>query len=245
MKYKNIIAMIPARIGSNRLKYKNLALINNKPMIYYAIKAAKDSKCFDRIIINSDHEIFKEIANRYKIDFYLRKKKLGGSKTKSDEVVFDFLKSFECKTLCWINPIAPLQTGNNISKTISHFKKNNLDSLITTESKNVHSLYLSKPINYKLNKKFDLTQDLNPLKLFNYTIMMWNKNIFIEKYKKNKYAFFCGKFGTMDLNSASSLIVKNIDDLNIVRYVMRNLINKNKNKLKYDNVLKKILVINK
>ena len=32
-----IIAMIPARMGSTRLKYKNLALINNKPLIYYSI----------------------------------------------------------------------------------------------------------------------------------------------------------------------------------------------------------------
>ena len=41
---KKFIAMIPARIGSTRLKYKNLALINNKPLIYYAINAAKNLK---------------------------------------------------------------------------------------------------------------------------------------------------------------------------------------------------------
>ena len=41
-----IYAMIAARIGSQRLKYKNLALIDKKPMIYYAIKAAKKSKLF-------------------------------------------------------------------------------------------------------------------------------------------------------------------------------------------------------
>ena len=29
--------MIPARIGSERLKFKNLALVNNRPLIYYSI----------------------------------------------------------------------------------------------------------------------------------------------------------------------------------------------------------------
>ena len=48
------IAMIPARIGSTRLKYKNLALINGKPLIYYAINAAKNSKMFNKIVLNSD-----------------------------------------------------------------------------------------------------------------------------------------------------------------------------------------------
>ena len=43
---KKIVAMIPARIGSERLKKKNLALLNKKPLIYYAINAAKKSKIF-------------------------------------------------------------------------------------------------------------------------------------------------------------------------------------------------------
>ena len=47
-----IVAMIPARMGSERLKEKNLALIDGKPMIYYAIIAAKDSGLISRIIIN-------------------------------------------------------------------------------------------------------------------------------------------------------------------------------------------------
>ena len=37
----NIFAMIPARIGSQRLKKKNLALINNKPLIEYVFNPKK------------------------------------------------------------------------------------------------------------------------------------------------------------------------------------------------------------
>ena len=51
-----IYAMIPARIGSTRLKMKNLALINGKPLIYYAIQAAKDSGVFDKIVLNSENQ---------------------------------------------------------------------------------------------------------------------------------------------------------------------------------------------
>ena len=114
MKQK-ICAMIPARIGSQRLKYKNLALINKKPMIYYAIEAAKKSGCFNKIFINSDHDIFSKIAKRYKVNFYQRAKKLGGSNIKSDSIVYDFMKNNpEFDILVWVNSIAPLQTGNEI-----------------------------------------------------------------------------------------------------------------------------------
>jgi CMP-N-acetylneuraminic acid synthetase len=33
----NIVAMVPARMGSERLKMKNLALLNGQPLISYAI----------------------------------------------------------------------------------------------------------------------------------------------------------------------------------------------------------------
>ena len=50
--------MIPARFSSVRLKLKNMALINSKPMISYSILAAKESGIFDKVFVNSDHEIF-------------------------------------------------------------------------------------------------------------------------------------------------------------------------------------------
>ena len=37
------LAIIPARGGSKRIKYKNLKLFCGKPLIYYSIKALKES----------------------------------------------------------------------------------------------------------------------------------------------------------------------------------------------------------
>ena len=42
--------MIPARIGSERLKYKNLRILAGKPVIYYAIEAAKTANIFENIL---------------------------------------------------------------------------------------------------------------------------------------------------------------------------------------------------
>ena len=39
-----IVAEIPARAGSKRVKNKNLRLLNGKPMISYVIEEAKKSK---------------------------------------------------------------------------------------------------------------------------------------------------------------------------------------------------------
>ena len=41
---KKIIAIIPARGNSKRLKNKNMLKLNGKPLIYHTIKAAIKSK---------------------------------------------------------------------------------------------------------------------------------------------------------------------------------------------------------
>ncbi len=236
----NNIAFIPARKGSQRLKYKNLALIDKKPMIYYAIDSAIKSKKFSKIVLNSDDSIYKKIADRYKIDFYLRPSKLGGNNIKSDDVVFDFINKYPgYKNVCWVNPIAPLQTSTDIVNTINYFNKKKLDSLITVESKQVHSIYCNIPVNFKTQSKFEQTQNLKPIKNFIYTLMMWKIKTFKSAYNKNKFAFFCGKFDTFPLESYKSTIVKNKNDLLFAEKIIKFRNSQDTKKIKYDNILYK------
>jgi CMP-N-acetylneuraminic acid synthetase len=233
-----IIAMIPARIGSTRLKMKNLALLNGKPMIYYAIKAAKDAKVFDKIVINSDSQIFKKIADRYGVDFYLRPKKLGGSEIKSDDVVFDFIKNHNSDIIVWVNSISPLQTSDDIKKTIQHFIKNKCNSLITVVERQAHCIYKKEPLNFKIKGKFEQTQDLIPLEEMVYSIMMWKSSSFINLMKKEGSAILHGKVAYYPINKLRSLIVKNQDDLLIVDSIMK--INNDTDKIiKYDKICPK------
>ena len=66
----NVVCMIPARLGSTRVKNKNLRLINKKPLISYIVEAAIKANIFDDIYINSESDIFKEIEDEYNIKFY-------------------------------------------------------------------------------------------------------------------------------------------------------------------------------
>jgi len=214
--------MIPARFGSTRLKMKNLALIDGKPMISYAINAAIESKVFDKIFVNSEHDIFKKIAERYGVDFYHRPTDLGSSQAKSDSVVADFMEShLEADIVVWVNPIAPFQTSEEISKVISYFIHNNLDSLITVEDKKVHCNYKNTPVNYDINKLFSQTQDLSSVYPFTYSVMMWRKSVFLSEYSQKGHALFCGNFETLLVSEASRVIVKTRDDLMVADLLMR------------------------
>ena len=56
------IAMIPARMGSQRLKQKNLRELAGVPLIVRAIRKCKAAGVFDEIWVNSEHPDFGPIA---------------------------------------------------------------------------------------------------------------------------------------------------------------------------------------
>lgn len=62
------VAVIPARGGSKRILKKNILDFMGKPMIAWSIRAAKEAKIFDRIIVSTDDEEIASVARNHGID---------------------------------------------------------------------------------------------------------------------------------------------------------------------------------
>ena len=56
------LAMILARMGSQRLKARNLRELDGLPLITRAIRKCEAASAFDPIWANSEHPVFGEIA---------------------------------------------------------------------------------------------------------------------------------------------------------------------------------------
>ncbi|HDS1210615.1 pseudaminic acid cytidylyltransferase [Shewanella algae] len=56
------ICIIPARGGSKRIPRKNIKEFHGKPMIAYSIAAARESGCFDKVIVSTDDAEIAEVA---------------------------------------------------------------------------------------------------------------------------------------------------------------------------------------
>ena len=233
----NVIAMIPARMGSERLKMKNLAMLNGRPLISYAIDAAKSSGVFSRVVVNSDGDIFQRIAQRYGVDFYHRAAGLGSSDTRSDEVVYDFMLKYPCDAVAWVNPISPLQTAEEIRKVVEHFIEKRLDSLITVEDQPVHCVFEGKPINFSLDGLFAKTQDLVPAQVFVYSVMMWRTQTFVPTFEKQGYALLCGELGYFPVGKRSSLIVKTDEELMMAEAMLKSTSEQQEYKVLYDGLV--------
>ncbi|ENT7330994.1 acylneuraminate cytidylyltransferase family protein [Campylobacter coli] len=126
------LAIIPARAGSKGIKNKNLVLLNDKPLLYYTINAAKNSKYIDKIVLSSDGDNILEYGKTQGIDTLKRPKELALDDTTSDKVVLhalEFYKDYENVIL--LQPTSPLRTSEHIDKAFEIFKNTNANSLIS------------------------------------------------------------------------------------------------------------------
>jgi CMP-N-acetylneuraminic acid synthetase/mannose-6-phosphate isomerase-like protein (cupin superfamily) len=219
------IAIIPALLNSTRVPNKNLMLVDGFPLIYYVVKACKESNAFDDIYINSDDIIFKKIANQLGVKFYHRDTSKGGSKclmknnskdcggkrcTVHDHFLYDFITNIECDYLVQVHTTSPLlkpETIFNFSKKLEEF-----DSLVTTEQIYSESFLDNKPINFNPKKKQE-TQSLTPINSICWAISGWKKDIFIKEYKNGPT--FCGKFDYFPISKIEAIDVDTMDELYI------------------------------
>ena len=83
-----IIAVIPARGGSKRIKKKNIKKFLNRPIISYPIKEIQRSKLFDKIIVSTDNKEITKISKKIGAEVLFRRpKKLSGDYATTQEVI--------------------------------------------------------------------------------------------------------------------------------------------------------------
>jgi pseudaminic acid cytidylyltransferase len=109
----NKIAIIPARGGSKRIPRKNVRSFGGKPMIGYAIDAARESGLFDHVIVSTDDDEIGAIARELGAQTpFVRPLELSDDHTPTVPVVAHAIDTYEANGLsvdiaCCIYPCAP------------------------------------------------------------------------------------------------------------------------------------------
>jgi len=215
-----IIGEIPARIGSKRIKKKNLRYLNGKPMICYAIDAAKNSKLLDEVYVNSDSEVLGRLAKDNSINFYKRAKELCSDEAKQEEFNYDFIKNTAADVLVMINPVSPLLESIDIDNVIQYYLDNDFDTIITTEEIKQQAFCNGSPININPFELLQPTQEIPPIQLCAWTITVWKASKFIETYENKKYGAFSGKVGFYPMAREKCLKISYEEDFKLAESLL-------------------------
>lgn len=210
--------MIPARLGSERLQSKNLLSYNNQTLIEHSLQLALESNCFDSVYLNGDSEIFEPFAISKNANFHLRPYALGTSETPIDAVINEFLIKYSFTSrLFLVNPPSQLLNHDDVNRFFREFIEQDSDSMIATTALARHAQINGVPINFDPNEPLSRTQDLVPIEVFNYSIMAWKADVFLETYKSTGAALMCGNFRTFENGTRNFLAIKNSEDFEMVR----------------------------
>ena len=223
--YKNkkqlkIIAEIPARAGSKRVKNKNMRLLNYKPLISYAIQAAKESTLLTDIYVNSDNVEMCKYGESLGIKSYRRPEHLANDTATSDEYNYDFFKKINPDFLVQINPVCPFVTAADIDATIQYFIDNSLDSLVTVREERFQAFCDGQAVNFDRNKQLPRTQDLSPILLCAWPVCIWEKKSFIKSFEENGNAVFAGKLGLYPVSFLTGLKISYEKDFILAEKLM-------------------------
>ena len=126
-----ILAVIPARANSKRIPNKNIRLLNNHPLIYYAIKNALSSKYITKIIVTTDSKEVEIIANQLGVTCISRSPELCEDDVTLDAVIYDAAKEVDCDFVITLQPTSPLLNVHSLDNAISYCIEKELDTVIS------------------------------------------------------------------------------------------------------------------
>ena len=132
-----IVAMIPARLGSKRIKHKNLRLLDGKPLVSHVLEKCKDAGIFSEIYINSESELFKDIANNYGVKLYLRDPIFATDDATNDQFILDFIEHIDCDIVVQVNPTSPLVRADEIKSFVTDMLEGDFDTMLSVKREQV------------------------------------------------------------------------------------------------------------
>ena len=242
-----INAFIACRLGSTRVKFKNLLLINGKPLFSYLTESASNCEEITDLYLNTDSDLIIEAAKdiyQNKIKYFKRHSLLGTSKASLDDYVYDFMMKIPGDITIFLNPCSLFLKSQTIDNAIRYFIKSNLDSCCASKVAQTHCFFKNKSINFDIAKKQPRSQDIEPIHCMTSGFFIWRNNVFIDHYKNNAAANFCGNFESYGISSFESIDIDTNEDLEIAEKFISN--NKNKYQFIYhplvSNLIKKDLI---
>ena len=228
IKKKTFLCVIAARGGSKGIPDKNIIELNNNPLIYYVIKAAKESDIFDRIIVSTDSEKIAIVSKECGAEVpFLRPDYLASDDSIVEDTIVHALKFIENEDkkydyVCLLQPTSPLLEGHDIKKVKDILLKKKAEIIVSVGENPINiewTISLSDDLSLnKLSGKACSTNRQNFEKTYflNGAIYMGEWDIFYNKkdyYSQKSYAYIMPYEKSIDIDSEF--------DLKLVNFLMK------------------------
>ena len=117
-----LLALIPARGGSQRIPRKNIRELYGKPLIAWSIEAAQHARCVERVVVSTEDEEIAEIACAWGAEVpFMRPLELAQNDTPGIEPVLHALAELsEFDWVLLLQPTSPLRTSADVEGIVRY-----------------------------------------------------------------------------------------------------------------------------
>ena len=218
-----IIAYVPIKEQSERVKNKNTREIKGKPLFYWLLNTLSQAKIIDKVIVNTDTENMREKISSYfsNIEIIIRPQHLKDGKLTGDDLIKNDLELFSYDDIIFLSHVTnPLLSVDTVEKAINEFKNNDCDYLLSVIATQCRCFYKNKEVNHDI-KNMRNTQDLEPVMAENSSMCIFTRSESEKnnsRYGENPYMF------PMPMLESGEIDYE--EDWELTKLIMENLTNK-------------------
>jgi N-acylneuraminate cytidylyltransferase len=222
-KGRKIIAIIPARIGSKRIKEKNLVNFNGKPLIKKTIDIVKRCKYIDKVVVSTDSKKILKISSKFGVNTPFLRSAAFDDKSSVNQATLVAIKQSEeyygkFDVVVQLMPNCPLRKLQTLNNSIKSFFKKKIKSQISFfEYGFANPRWAHEIKNYKilpLFKKNMLKRSQDMPKLFCPSGSIWISDIkTLKKYK----TFYSPSYSYFLMSFEEAIDIDTYDDLKVAK----------------------------
>ena len=210
-----IVAIVPIKLKSKRLKNKNFKKINGRPLYKYLLDKLKLTN-FDEIYVDSNSPEIEEYCKLKNYKFIKRLPKLAHDNANGNDLLnyhSTIINADIYFQLFITAPLLKIKTINNCIKKIKKSKK--YDSILTSKSVQTWFWYKGKPVNYD-PKILPRSQDAHPLVFETTGLYGIRKKILLSKKARigNKPYFY-------EVSDEEAIDLDNLKDFEYLEYYVK------------------------
>ena len=211
MKKKKIVALLPMKANSERVKGKNFRDFNGKPLFQWILDTLLEIKEIDQVIINTDaREILAEngLVETDRIVIRDRKKEICGDMVSMNLIIEDDVNNINADIYLMTHTTNPLMTAITVGGALESFQtqKNSgdADSLFTVDK--IQTRFYREDCSAVNHDPDNLlrTQDLEPWFEENSNLYIFTKEAFDKtnaRIGENPMMYETSKFESIDIDT--------------------------------------------
>lgn len=213
---KSVVAIIPAKGVSRRVPAKNLRTVGGMSLIERKIKQLSSCSLIDRVVVGSDSDEIRQIAERNGTEYLNREPYFcDESRCSANEMIEDLVSRVSGDIVLWAHCTNPFVEASDYALALSMFSTasaDGYDSLMSVTRLQSHIWTGDKkPFNFEpLRRPHQLASTLEPIFFQDGAIFIQPRPNMVENsyfYGLNPYFFELSPLSSLDVNTMDDLVL--------------------------------------